>query len=54
MADKAEGGALLEIKLTKPNGGIWHHTKLNVPQFEAVKIFKEIVAKVRKDYPTSN
>jgi hypothetical protein len=54
MADKAEGIALLEIKLTKPNGGIWHHIKLNVPQFEAVKTFKEIVAKVRKDYPTSN
>jgi hypothetical protein len=53
-ADTAEGIALLEIKLTKPNGAIWHHVKLNVPQFEAVKTFKEIVAKVRKDYPTSN
>ena len=40
MADKAEGIASLEIKLTKPNGGIWHHTKLNVPQFEAVKASK--------------
>lgn len=31
MADRAEGIALPEIKLTKPNGGIWHHVKREEP-----------------------
>jgi hypothetical protein len=38
-----EGKAVLEIRVTKPNGEKWHHASLYVPQFEATATFRAII-----------
>lgn len=50
----AERKAVLEVRVTKPNGEKWHHASLYVPQFEATATFRAIVKKIKKDYPDIN
>jgi hypothetical protein len=50
----AEGKAVLEVRVTKPNGEKWHHASLYVPQFEATATFRAIIKKIKKDYPDIN
>ena len=59
-----EGKAVLEVRVTKPNGEKWHHASLYVPQFEATATFRAIIKatatfraiikKIKKDYPDIN
>jgi len=49
-----EGKAVLEVRVTKPNGEKWHHDSLYVPQFEATATFRAIIKKIKKDYPDIN
>src|SRR5260370_11201874 len=52
--DSVEGKAVLEVRVTKPNGEKWHHASLYVPQFEATATFRAIIKKIKKDYPDIN
>jgi hypothetical protein len=49
-----EGNAVLEVRVTKPNGEKWHHASLYVPQFEATATFRAIIKKIKKDYQDIN
>jgi hypothetical protein len=49
-----EGKAMLEVRVTRPNGEKWNHASLYVPQFEATTTFRAIIKKIKKDYPDIN
>ena len=49
-----EGKAVLEVRVTKPNGEKWHHASLYIPQFETTAAFRAIIKKIKKDYPDTN